>query len=110
MRNYTDTELIREFNNMFQKVPENNSPFGGYIQGLMSSSKFNYPPLIDGIEGKSHFSELIRDESQKYVSNRLALIGNCAHNTQYFGLFGENVGFNDAAILANVLIRAMKEG
>ena len=53
---------------------------------------------------------MISDEAEHYCTHRLALIGNAAHQTEVFGLMCDNILLNDAALLANVLIRAFKEG
>jgi 2-polyprenyl-6-methoxyphenol hydroxylase-like FAD-dependent oxidoreductase len=52
----------------------------------------------------------LSDEADRYVEEKLALIGNSAHITQGFGLLSENISLNDAALLANALIKAKKDG
>lgn len=47
---------------------------------------------------------MINDSAERYIDDKLALIGFSAHRSYGLGLFSENIGLNDAALLANTLI------
>jgi hypothetical protein len=70
----------------------------------MGSSTFEYPPLITNIENSISYFEMINDSAERYIDDKLALIGFSAHRSYGLGLFSENIGLNDAALLANTLI------
>lgn len=76
----------------------------------MGNSSFEYPPLITKIENSSIFFEMINDSSERYIDDKIALIGFSAHRSYGLGLFCENLSLNDAALLANSIIQAKKDG
>ena len=70
----------------------------------MGNSSFEYPPLITKIENSIIFFEMINDSAERYIDDKLALIGFSAHRIYGLGLLCENLSLNDAAILANSII------
>jgi hypothetical protein len=70
----------------------------------MSPFPYEYPPLITKIENSISFFEMVNDSAERYIDNKVALIGFSAHRSYGLGLFSENISLNDAALLANSII------
>ena len=49
-------------------------------------------------------------QAQRYISDRIALIGDAAHSNHPMAGQGMNMGINDAAILANCIIKNSRTG
>ena len=47
---------------------------------------------------------MVNDSAERYIDNKVALIGFSAHRSYGLGLFSENISLNDAALLANSII------
>jgi hypothetical protein len=70
----------------------------------MGTSTYEYPPLITKIENSISYFEMINDSAERYIDEKVALIGFSAHRSYGLGIFSENISLNDAALLANSLI------
>ena len=70
----------------------------------MGTSTYEYPPLITKIDNSISYFEMINDSAERYIDEKVALIGFSAHRSYGLGIFSENISLNDAALLANSLI------
>ena len=71
-----------------------------------------FPPELGGVQvliGRASFP-LRRMHTQHYVRERVALIGDAAHTVHPLAGQGVNMGFLDAAVLAEVLLDAVAKG
>ena len=75
-----------------------------------SNSGFDIPPIITEVVNKRRSFILGMQQANRYVGERVALIGDAAHNIHPLAGQGLNLGLVDAAYLANVIVRNIKIG
>lgn len=67
-------------------------------------------PVIEAVINKRMSFPLSTLQSERYVFDRVALIGDAAHSIHPMAGLGVNSGFADAALLANSIIQNKKSG
>ena len=102
----SDEKFLLELNFSLTK-PSQNSPIA---IPLLNSKPFHYPPLITRICNKRMAFPLNSLQSQRFVGNRLALIGDAAHSIHPMAGQGLNMGLADCMLIANEIIKNQKSG
>jgi 2-octaprenyl-6-methoxyphenol hydroxylase len=62
------------------------------------------------LDGKRGSYPLVRQMAERFVSDRMALVGDAAHAIHPLAGLGLNLGFKDAAVLADVISQAVSRG
>lgn len=101
-----DEKFLAELNFALTK-PSKNPPLS---LALQEARPFQYPPLITRICNKRMAFPLNSLQSQRYVGNRVALVGDAAHSVHPMGGQGLNMGLADCMLLGNTVIRNIKGG
>ena len=102
----SDEKFLAELNFSLTK-PSKNPPIS---LSLQEAKPFHYPPLITRICNKRMAFPLNSLQSQRYIGNRVALIGDAAHSVHPMAGQGLNMGLGDCVLLANTLIKNLKGG
>ena len=102
----SDEKFLAELNFSLTK-PSKNPPAS---LSLQEAKPFHYPPLITRICNKRMAFPLNTLQSQRYIGNRLALIGDAAHSIHPMAGQGLNMGLADCMLLTNLLIKNLKGG
>jgi 2-octaprenyl-6-methoxyphenol hydroxylase len=63
-----------------------------------------------GLDGKRGSYPLVRQLAERFVGERVALVGDAAHAIHPLAGLGLNLGFKDAAVLADVISEALSRG
>ena len=103
----SDEKFLGELNFSLTKQSKNQA-FSLPFQG--GGRSFHYPPLITRICNKRMAFPLNSLQSHRYVSDRIALIGDAAHSVHPMAGQGLNMGLADAMLLANEVIKNLKGG
>lgn len=102
----SDEKFIAELNFSLTR-PSKHHPISLPLQ---DEKPFQYPPLVTNICNKRMAFPLNSLQSQRYIGNRLALIGDAAHSLHPMAGQGLNMGLGDSILLANVIIKNLKGG
>ena len=78
--------------------------------GLVGGESFEAPPGVTGAGGKRGAFPLATRMAGRHVSERLALIGDAAHQVHPLGGQGVNLGLRDAALLVGVFEETIENG
>lgn len=62
------------------------------------------------LDGKRGAYPLVRQLAERFIGNRVALIGDAAHAIHPLAGLGLNLGFKDAAVIADVVAEAVSRG
>ncbi|CAD8051982.1 unnamed protein product [Paramecium sonneborni] len=76
----------------------------------LNSQLGRYAPRIKNIINKRMAFPLQSLQAQRYIQKRIALIGDAAHSNHPMAGQGMNMGINDAALLANCIIKNSRSG
>ncbi|CAO3643951.1 unnamed protein product [Cunninghamella echinulata] len=80
-------------------------------QVVNQSSSILLPPKVIGVQASSRASFPLRlRNSEKYIYDRVALVGDAAHTTHPLAGQGLNQGLLDIESLTNVLVKGVQEG
>ncbi|KAJ7513460.1 hypothetical protein O6H91_23G025300 [Diphasiastrum complanatum] len=85
------------------------SPFTGGSTPSVEED-FMFPPKVISLESQRLSFPLSLSHANKYVAHRLALVGDAAHTVHPLAGQGVNLGFGDAASIANILSEAITFG
>ncbi|CAK55736.1 unnamed protein product (macronuclear) [Paramecium tetraurelia] len=77
---------------------------------VLNSQLGRYAPRIKSISNKRMAFPLQSLQAQRYIQKRIALIGDAAHSNHPMAGQGMNMGINDAALLANCIIKNSRSG
>ncbi|WP_334108232.1 UbiH/UbiF/VisC/COQ6 family ubiquinone biosynthesis hydroxylase [Methylobacillus sp.] len=81
-------------------------------EGLLDAFRTHFPaalPQITGLVQKGSFA-LTRSHANEYARTGIVLIGDAAHTIHPLAGQGVNLGFQDAAVLSEVLLKAWQQG
>lgn len=76
----------------------------------MKARNFEYPPLVEALGTKRFAFPLVLSHAEELVQHRLALVGDAAHRVHPLAGQGLNLGLTDVAYLANVILKAKRQG
>ena len=93
----------------FSEKTHRNGGFGAGV-GLAGGAPFEDPPTVVGASGKRGAFPLATQIAGRHVSERLALIGDAAHQVHPLGGQGVNLGLRDAALLQDVIEATVENG
>lgn len=75
-----------------------------------SDAGFDIPPVITEIVNKRRSFSLGMQQANRYVGDRVALIGDAAHSIHPLAGQGLNLGLLDASYLANIIVKNLRSG
>ena len=93
----------------FSEETHRNGGFGAGV-GLAGGAPFEDPPTVVRASGKRGAFPLATRVAGRHVSERLALIGDAAHQVHPLGGQGVNLGLRDAALLQDVIEATTENG
>lgn len=93
----------------FSEKTHRNGGFGAGV-GLAGGAPFEDPPTVVSASGKRGAFPLATRIAGRHVSERLALIGDAAHQVHPLGGQGVNLGLRDAALLQDVIEATTENG
>ena len=93
----------------FSEKTHRNGGFGAGV-GLAGGAPFEDPPTVVSASGKRGAFTLATRIAGRHVSERLALIGDAAHQVHPLGGQGVNLGLRDAALLQDVIEATTENG
>lgn len=102
----SDEKFLAELNFSLTKPSKNIS----FSLPFSDSKPFHYPPLVTRICNKRMAFPLNSLQSQKYIGNRIALIGDAAHSIHPMAGQGLNMGLADSVLLSNIILKNLKGG
>jgi len=100
-----EEEFVNELNNALSRNSFLDTP-----NFVFNRADFEHPPVVLQICNKRMSFPLRFQQANRYVDNRVALIGDAAHNVHPLAGQGLNLGLTDAAILANTIVKNLKAG
>lgn len=103
----TDENFIKELNYVLTKPVNSSLPVFSMSE---SHETFQYPPLILKNCNKRMAFPLNQLQSSRYIKNRVALLGDAAHNIHPMAGQGLNMGLGDSMWLANEILKNLKTG
>lgn len=102
----SDQDFLKELNYNLTRKSEVSTPNIVFNR----NAGFDLPPAITEVCNERKSFPLRMQQSNKYVAQRIALIGDSAHVLHPLAGQGINMGLTDASYLANVIIKNLRAG